>query len=76
MIRTEEQLWEYVRKGYKPYLMKSVNRWYLKRGSKRHIIDRRLEPLAQSIREKILEMELLPLPVNIIQDMRRAELPI
>jgi hypothetical protein len=76
VIRTEEQLWEYVRKGYKPYLMKSVNRWYLKRGSKRHIIDRRLEPLAQSIREKILEMELLPLPVNIIQDMRRAELPI
>jgi len=43
VIRTEEQLWEYVRKGYKPYLMKSVNRWYLRRGSERHIIDRRLK---------------------------------
>jgi hypothetical protein len=56
--------------------MKSVNRWYLRRGSERHIIDRRLEPLAQSIREKMLEMALPPVPVSIIQDMRRAELPI
>jgi hypothetical protein len=76
VIRAEEQLWEYARKGYKPYLMKSVNRWYLRRGSERHIIDRRLEPLAQSIREKMLKMELPPVPVSIIQDMRRAELPI
>jgi hypothetical protein len=76
VIRAKEQLWEYVRKGYKPYLMKSVNRWYLRRGSERHIIDRRLEPLAQLIREKMLEMELPPVPINIIQDMRRAELPI
>ena len=76
VIRAEEQLWEYVRKGYKPYLVKSVNRWYLRRGSERHIINRRLEPLAQLIREKMLEMGLPPVPVSIIQDMRRAELPI
>ena len=76
MIRTEEELWEYVKNGYKPYLMKSVNRWYLRRGRERHIIVRSLEPLAQSIREKMLEMELPPVPVSIIQDMRRAELPI
>jgi hypothetical protein len=76
VIRTEEQLWEYVKNGYKPYLMKSVNRWYLRRGRERHIIDRSHEPLAQSIREKMLEMELPPVPVSIIQDMRRAELPI
>jgi hypothetical protein len=76
VIRTEEELWEYVKNGYKPYLMKSVNRWYLRRGRERHIIVRSLEPLAQSIREKMLEMELPPVPVSIIQDMRRAELPI
>jgi hypothetical protein len=75
VIGTEEQLWAYVRKGYKHYLMKSVNRWYLRRGSERHIIDRRLEPLSKSIREKMLKMELPPVPVSIIQDMRRAELP-
>jgi len=76
VIRTEKQLYEYVRNGYKPYLMKSVNRWYLRRGRERHIIVRSLEPLAQSIREKMLEMELPPVPVSVIQDMRRAELPI
>jgi predicted transcriptional regulator len=76
VIRTEKQLYEYVENGYKPYLMKSVNRWYLRRGRERHIIDRSLEPLAQSIRKKMLEMELPPVPVSIIQDMRRAELPI
>jgi hypothetical protein len=76
VIGSEEQLWEYVKNGYKPYLMKSVNRWYLRRGRERHIIARSLEPLAQSIREKMMEMELPPVPVSIIQDMRRAELPI
>jgi hypothetical protein len=74
VIGAEEQLWEYVRKGYKPYLVKSVNRWYLRRGSERHIINRRLEPLARLIREKMLEMGLPTMPVSIIQDMRRAEL--
>jgi hypothetical protein len=70
VIRTEEQLWEYVKNGYKPYLMKSVNRWYLRRGRERHIIDRSLEPLAKSIRERMLEAELPPVPVSVIQDMR------
>jgi predicted transcriptional regulator len=76
VIRTEEQLWEYVKNGYKPYLMKSVNRWYLRRGRERHIIDRSLEPLAKSIRERMLETELPPVPVSVIQDMRRSELPV
>jgi predicted DNA-binding transcriptional regulator AlpA len=74
VIKTEEQLYEYVRNGYKPYLMKSVNRWYLRRGRERHVIDRRLEPLAQSIREKMLRMERPPLPVSVIHDMRRSGL--
>ena len=76
VIRTKKQLYEYVKNGYKPYLMKSVNRWYLRRGRERHIIDRKLEPLVQSIREKMLEMELPPVPVSVIQNTRRVGLPI
>jgi hypothetical protein len=72
VIRTEEQMYEYIRNGYKPYLMKSVNRWYLRRGRERHIIDRKLEPLARAIEREMVERELPPVPVNLIQEMRRG----
>jgi|GEM_PF-2076916 len=71
-IESEEQLRRLVSEGWHPYYMKSVKRWYLRKGQKRHIIARELEPLARALAEKERrEKEARSIPVGWIQDLRR-----
>jgi hypothetical protein len=43
VIRTEEELCNFIKEGYKPYFMKSVKRWYLRKGKDRPIVSKELE---------------------------------
>jgi DNA-binding NtrC family response regulator len=53
-VRKLEELIDLVLKGYKPYYHRSVNRWYLRRGNRRILIDRNLDRVAEEI-YKVLE---------------------
>lgn len=71
VIKTEEDFWSYVERGYTPYLMKSQNRWYLRRGQRRHIIARELEGLASMVIAKLKAKQGPSVPAGVIQEMRR-----
>lgn len=70
VIKTREELIEYVSRGYKPYLMKSVNRWYLRRAQERHIIARELEEDARKIASMLEENRRPSIPAGLVQKMR------
>ena len=62
-----ETLMKMVELGYKPYYHSGVRRWYLRRGSERHIIARELEPLARRIAEGLKRKKSL-------EEIRRREM--
>jgi hypothetical protein len=43
VIRKLDELLDLVLKGWKPYYHRGVDRWYLRRGNRRILIDRNLE---------------------------------
>jgi len=49
VVRRVDELLKFVRDGYKPYYHRGVCRWYLRRGSKRLLIDKGLEGVAEEI---------------------------
>lgn len=67
VVRDAETLLRMVELGYKPYYHRAVKRWYLRRGSERHIIARELEPLAKRVAEE-LEMK------KSLEEGRRKEM--
>jgi hypothetical protein len=54
VVRKLDELLELVLKGWKPYYHRGVDRWYLRRGNRRLLIDRSLDRAAEEI-HKILE---------------------
>jgi DNA invertase Pin-like site-specific DNA recombinase len=52
-IRRIDGLLELVLKGYKPYYHRGVNRWYLRRGNRRILIDRNLNRVAKEIHKAL-----------------------
>jgi uncharacterized protein with von Willebrand factor type A (vWA) domain len=54
VVRKLDELIELVLKGYKPYYHRGVDRWYLRRGNRRMLIDRNLDGVAEEI-HKVLE---------------------
>jgi len=54
VVRKLGELIDLVLKGYKPYYHRSVNRWYLRKGNKRVLIDRSLDGVAEEV-HKVLE---------------------
>jgi DNA-binding NtrC family response regulator len=56
VVRRVDELLKFVRDGYKPYYHRGVRRWYLRRGSKRLLIDKGLEGVAEEIYLKFKEL--------------------
>jgi hypothetical protein len=56
VVRSFEEFLKFVRDGYKPYYHRGVCRWYLRRGSKRILIDKELEVIAEEIHLKFKEL--------------------
>lgn len=71
VVKTEEEFWSYVERGYTPYLMRSQNRWYVRRGQRRHIIARKLEELARRVAAELTAKRGPPIRAGVIQEMRR-----
>ena len=67
VVSDAEALVRMIELGYKPYYHRAAKRWYLRRGSERHIIARELEPLAKRIAEE-LEMR------KSLEEVRRREM--
>jgi len=56
VVRRVDELLDLVLKGYKPYYHRGVSRWYLRKGSKRLLIDKELEGVAEEIYLKFKEL--------------------
>jgi len=56
VVRRLDELLDLVLKGYEPYYHRGVNRWYLRRSSKRLLIDKELEGIAEEIYLKFKEL--------------------
>jgi DNA invertase Pin-like site-specific DNA recombinase len=56
VVRSLGELLKFVRDGYKPYYHRGVCRWYLRKGSKRLLIDKELEGVAEEIHLKFKEL--------------------
>jgi DNA-binding NtrC family response regulator len=54
VVRKLDELLDLVLKGWKPYYHRGVDRWYLRRGNRRILIDRNLDGVAEEI-HKVLE---------------------
>jgi DNA-binding NtrC family response regulator len=54
VVRKLDELIDLVLKGWKPYYHRGVDRWYLRRGNRRILIDRNLDGVAEEI-HKVLE---------------------
>jgi DNA-binding NtrC family response regulator len=54
VVRKLDELIELVLKGFKPYYHRGVDRWYLRRGNRRILVDRNLDGVAEEI-HKVLE---------------------
>jgi DNA-binding NtrC family response regulator len=59
VVRKLDELIDLVVKGYKPYYHRGVNRWYLRRGSKRILIDRSLDSVVEEIHKLLEELKRL-----------------
>ena len=53
VVKSEDELRKFIEMGYKPYYHKTVKRWYLRKGSERHIIAKELEPLAKQYAKEL-----------------------
>jgi len=71
VVRSEEEFRRYLEMGYKPYLMKSQNRWYMRRGQDRPIIARELEWLALKTYNELRAKQPPPISAGQIQEMRQ-----
>jgi hypothetical protein len=57
IVRKLDELIELVLKGYKPYYHRGVNRWYLRKGNKRVLIDRNLDRVAEEIHKALEDLK-------------------
>jgi len=70
VVKTLDELKEYISKGFKPYYHEGVGRWYLRKGQERHLIAKELEPYVKELAEKIsVEDEMR----KVEKDLRLAE---
>jgi hypothetical protein len=53
VVKSREELYALLGRGFKPYWHKAVRRWYLRRGQVRHIIDRGLEAEVEAIAQRL-----------------------
>lgn len=76
VIKTEEEFWSFVEMSYTPYLMRSQNRWYMRRGQKRHTIARGLDEFASRVAGKAGVKHGKPIKAGVIQEMRLKGAPV
>jgi len=77
VVRSREQLYEFIGRGYKPYFHSGVKRWYLRKGQERHLIDRSLEAEAEAIARAMGPQRRVPEErVAEAIEMRAKELPV
>lgn len=57
VVRKLNELMELVLQGYKPYYHRGVCRWYLRRGSRRILIDESLDSVAEKLHKALEELK-------------------
>ena len=55
VVKDLKHLYELLNEGYIPYYHRRIKRWYLRKGSKRLLVDRSLEAVAKGIANELRE---------------------
>jgi hypothetical protein len=76
VVKSREQLYELVQRGYKPYFHKAVKRWYLRKGQERLLINRSLEAEAEALARSVVPQRSVPENVAKTVGMGTGGLPV